>query len=214
MDSREPRGLTALPLGGSAERCSGIIVRCSGIVVISVLRGRAPKARRETFVTTGTSLGKPSRVPKGHLRLVPRPWWSLGACRPVSGTNSNLSEVSVVFINDLSNGFPSPFVASSYIPRFLFRIKQRVEVSYTKVLVFVVNNGSKSRRSGKGSRETRLKRTDPNRCSRVDWQTRLAVRLVGAVPVDRDGIFAWGQLRWIPKRLRIAPVVVSEGEHA
>ncbi|PKI50073.1 hypothetical protein CRG98_029511 [Punica granatum] len=47
--------------------------------------GSAPKARREAFVTTGTSLGKPSRVPVGHLRLVLRLWWSLGACRPVSG---------------------------------------------------------------------------------------------------------------------------------
>ncbi|PKI38381.1 hypothetical protein CRG98_041226 [Punica granatum] len=60
-------------------------MRCSGIVVIFVFRGRAPKALRETFVTIGTSLGKPSRVPEGHLRFVPRPWWSLGACRPVSG---------------------------------------------------------------------------------------------------------------------------------
>ncbi|PKI73576.1 hypothetical protein CRG98_006024 [Punica granatum] len=72
----------------------------------------------------------------------------------------------------------------------------------------------KSRRSGKGSPETRLERTDPNRCSRIDWQTRLAVWLVGAVPVDRDGIFARGQFRWIPKRLRIVPVVVSGGYHA
>ncbi|PKI56025.1 hypothetical protein CRG98_023584 [Punica granatum] len=72
----------------------------------------------------------------------------------------------------------------------------------------------KSRRSGKGSWETRLERTDPNRCSRVDWQTRLAVWLAGAVPVDRDRIFARGQLRWIPKRLRIASAVVSGGEHA
>ncbi|PKI66595.1 hypothetical protein CRG98_013004 [Punica granatum] len=72
----------------------------------------------------------------------------------------------------------------------------------------------KSRRSGKGSRETRLERTDPNQCSRVDWQTRLAVWLAGAVPVDRDRLFARDQLRWIPKRLRIASVVVSGGEHA
>ncbi|PKI41186.1 hypothetical protein CRG98_038422 [Punica granatum] len=72
----------------------------------------------------------------------------------------------------------------------------------------------KSPRRGKGSRETRLERTDPNRCSRVDWQTRLAVWLVGAALVDRDGIFKRGQLRWIPKRLRIAPVVVLGGEHA
>ncbi|OWM83027.1 hypothetical protein CDL15_Pgr019521 [Punica granatum] len=34
-------------------------------------------------MTTETSIGKPSRVPEGHLKLVPRPWWSLGACRPV-----------------------------------------------------------------------------------------------------------------------------------
>ncbi|PKI57285.1 hypothetical protein CRG98_022324 [Punica granatum] len=46
------------------------------------------------------------------------------------------------------------------------------------------------------------------------WQTRLVVRLVRAVPVDRDGIFARGQLRWIPKRLKIASAVVSGGEHA
>ncbi|PKI59460.1 hypothetical protein CRG98_020150 [Punica granatum] len=54
---------------------------------------------------------------------------------------------------------------------------------------------------------------DPNRYSWVDWQTRLAVRLVGDVPVDREGIFVRGQLRWIPKRLRIAPAVILGGEH-
>ncbi|PKI77690.1 hypothetical protein CRG98_001920 [Punica granatum] len=48
---------------------------------LSVLR----MSRGEVFVTTETSLGRPSRVPKGHLKLVPRPRWSLGACRPVSG---------------------------------------------------------------------------------------------------------------------------------
>ncbi|PKI50338.1 hypothetical protein CRG98_029274 [Punica granatum] len=37
-------------------------------------------------MTTETFLGKPSRVPEGHLKLVPRPWWSLGACRPVLGS--------------------------------------------------------------------------------------------------------------------------------
>ncbi|OWM87054.1 hypothetical protein CDL15_Pgr017639 [Punica granatum] len=31
------------------------------------------------------SLGRSSRIPEGHLKLVPRPWWSLGVCRPVSG---------------------------------------------------------------------------------------------------------------------------------
>ncbi|OWM71018.1 hypothetical protein CDL15_Pgr003908 [Punica granatum] len=31
------------------------------------------------------SLGEPCRVPKGRLKLVPRPRWSLGACRPVLG---------------------------------------------------------------------------------------------------------------------------------
>ncbi|PKI70962.1 hypothetical protein CRG98_008636 [Punica granatum] len=75
---KEPRRLTALHLGGSAERCSGIIV-------VSVFHGRAPKARRETFMATGTSLGRPSQIPEGHLKLVPRPWWSLSTCRPASG---------------------------------------------------------------------------------------------------------------------------------
>ncbi|PKI51063.1 hypothetical protein CRG98_028551 [Punica granatum] len=73
--------------GDSAPR------ECSGIVVISVFRGRAPKARRETFMTTETSLGKPSRVPEGHLKLVPRPWWFLGACRPVLGVRLLVSGV-------------------------------------------------------------------------------------------------------------------------
>ncbi|PKI50222.1 hypothetical protein CRG98_029405 [Punica granatum] len=45
-------------------------------------------------------------------------------------------------------------------------------------------------------------------------QTRLAVRLVGAVPVDWDGNFVRGQLYWIPKRPRIASAVVLGGEHA
>ncbi|PKI59641.1 hypothetical protein CRG98_019978 [Punica granatum] len=45
--------------GDSAPR------ECSGIVVISVFRGRALKARRETFMTTKTSIGKLSRVPEG-----------------------------------------------------------------------------------------------------------------------------------------------------
>ncbi|PKI26129.1 hypothetical protein CRG98_049182, partial [Punica granatum] len=40
-------------------------------------------ARREAFATIETSFGKPSRVSEGYLKLVPRPWWSLGACRPV-----------------------------------------------------------------------------------------------------------------------------------
>ncbi|PKI61285.1 hypothetical protein CRG98_018311 [Punica granatum] len=44
-------------------------------------------------------------------------------------------------------------------------------------------------------------------------QTRPAVRLIGAVSVDQDGFFARGQLRWIPKRRRIASAVVSGGEH-
>ncbi|PKI71495.1 hypothetical protein CRG98_008109 [Punica granatum] len=69
----------------SEPRCSLNVLRCSGVVVISVLRGRTSKARRETFVTTETSPGKPSRIPEGHLKLVPQPWWSLGACRPVLG---------------------------------------------------------------------------------------------------------------------------------
>ncbi|PKI46209.1 hypothetical protein CRG98_033398 [Punica granatum] len=69
---------------------------CLGIVVISVLHGRAPKALRETFVTTEASLGKPSRASEGHLELVPRPWWSLGACRPILGGPGALSEKASV----------------------------------------------------------------------------------------------------------------------
>ncbi|PKI73231.1 hypothetical protein CRG98_006366 [Punica granatum] len=42
---------------------------------------------------------------------------------------------------------------------------------------------------------------------------RLAVRLVGAVPIDRGGLFVRGRLHWIPKGLRIMPKVVSGGEH-
>ncbi|PKI59332.1 hypothetical protein CRG98_020287 [Punica granatum] len=81
-------------------RCTLLVAlgtRCSGIVVVSVFRGHAPKARREAFMATETSLGRPSRIPEGHLKLVPRPWWSLGTCRPVSGcrlliSGSGLSE--------------------------------------------------------------------------------------------------------------------------
>ncbi|PKI78387.1 hypothetical protein CRG98_001208 [Punica granatum] len=54
--------------GDSAPR------ECSGIVVISVFRGRTPKARRETFMTTKTSLGKPSRASEG-------PFWGPSACQ-------------------------------------------------------------------------------------------------------------------------------------
>ncbi|PKI64526.1 hypothetical protein CRG98_015089 [Punica granatum] len=82
---RQEGRVTRQEVTGSRHPCSGLVVRCSGIVVISVLRRRAPKARRETFMTTETSLRKPSRVPKGHLKLVPQPWWSLGAYRPVLG---------------------------------------------------------------------------------------------------------------------------------
>ncbi|OWM87028.1 hypothetical protein CDL15_Pgr006192 [Punica granatum] len=42
-----------------------------------------PKARWEAFVTTETYFGRLSRTPEGCLKLVPRPWWSPGACRPV-----------------------------------------------------------------------------------------------------------------------------------
>ncbi|PKI52045.1 hypothetical protein CRG98_027564, partial [Punica granatum] len=42
-----------------------------------------PKARRETFMTTETHFRTSSRVPEGCPKLVPRPWWPLGACRPV-----------------------------------------------------------------------------------------------------------------------------------
>ncbi|PKI78398.1 hypothetical protein CRG98_001219 [Punica granatum] len=65
--------------------CSLNVSGCPGIVVISVFRECAPKIHREALATTETSLGEPRRVPEGHLKLIPRPWWSLGACRPVSG---------------------------------------------------------------------------------------------------------------------------------
>ncbi|PKI48755.1 hypothetical protein CRG98_030856 [Punica granatum] len=122
LTSDKPRELTGLFL--ETRPCSGLVVRCSGIVVIFVLRGRAPKARRETFMTTETSFGKPSRVPEGHLKLVPRPWWSLGACRAVLGGrllvsgagpgSSCHSASSVVF------GIPCPFVLLTT----LFRLSQ------------------------------------------------------------------------------------------
>ncbi|OWM73928.1 hypothetical protein CDL15_Pgr010709 [Punica granatum] len=42
-----------------------------------------PKANREAFVITEAYFGRSSRVPEGCLKLVPRPWWSPGACKPV-----------------------------------------------------------------------------------------------------------------------------------
>ncbi|PKI38997.1 hypothetical protein CRG98_040613 [Punica granatum] len=65
--------------------CSPNVLRCSGVAVISVFCERAPKIHREAFATTETSLGEPCRVPKGRLKLVPRPRWSLGVCRPILG---------------------------------------------------------------------------------------------------------------------------------
>ncbi|PKI47307.1 hypothetical protein CRG98_032302, partial [Punica granatum] len=67
----------------NASRCSGIIVRCSEIAVVSAFSGNTPKARREALVTTETYFGRSSRAPEGSLKLVPRPWWSLDACRPI-----------------------------------------------------------------------------------------------------------------------------------
>ncbi|PKI40554.1 hypothetical protein CRG98_039069, partial [Punica granatum] len=58
---------------------------CSGIVAISVFRECTPKIHREALATTETSFEEPRRVPKGRLRLVPRPRWSLSAYRPVLG---------------------------------------------------------------------------------------------------------------------------------
>ncbi|PKI58490.1 hypothetical protein CRG98_021113 [Punica granatum] len=72
-------------VGNGLRSCSLNVLRCSGIAVISVFCERAPKIHREAFATIETSLGEPCRVPKGRLKLVPRPRWSLGACRPVFG---------------------------------------------------------------------------------------------------------------------------------
>ncbi|GMN69532.1 hypothetical protein TIFTF001_038582 [Ficus carica] len=53
----------------------------------------------------------------------------------------NLSEFSVAFTIDLSNGFPPPFVASTTIPRFLFAGGHWVVVFYTKVHVTIQATG-------------------------------------------------------------------------
>ncbi|PKI55236.1 hypothetical protein CRG98_024374 [Punica granatum] len=71
-------------LPGLSE-CSLNVSRCSGIVLISVFHECAPKIYQEAFATTETSLGEPRRVPKGRLKLVPRPRWSLSACKSVLG---------------------------------------------------------------------------------------------------------------------------------
>ncbi|PKI57922.1 hypothetical protein CRG98_021671 [Punica granatum] len=71
-----------------------------------------------------------------------------------------------------------------------------------------------SRKNGFGKSILPLGTNRPESVKSSRRQTRLVVLLVGAVPVDQDGIFARGQLRWIPKRLRIASTVISGGEHA
>ncbi|OWM90644.1 hypothetical protein CDL15_Pgr018971 [Punica granatum] len=79
-----PFSFIALGVSNSLKpRCSLNVSRCSGIVAISVFRECTPKIHREAFATTETSLGEPCRVLKGRLKLVPRPRWSLGVCRPV-----------------------------------------------------------------------------------------------------------------------------------
>ncbi|PKI48798.1 hypothetical protein CRG98_030840 [Punica granatum] len=93
--------------------------------------GEYPKVRREAFVTTETYFGRPSRVPEGCLKLAPRPWWSLGARRPVlrgrllvsganpgssvrKGVRGGSSASSAVF------GIPYPFILLTA----LFRLSQ------------------------------------------------------------------------------------------
>ncbi|GMN22656.1 hypothetical protein TIFTF001_049012 [Ficus carica] len=53
----------------------------------------------------------------------------------------DLSEFSVAFTIDLSNGFPPPFVASTTIPWFLFAGEHRVAVFYTNVRVTIQATG-------------------------------------------------------------------------
>ncbi|GMN70873.1 hypothetical protein TIFTF001_055892, partial [Ficus carica] len=53
----------------------------------------------------------------------------------------NLSEFSVAFTINLSNGFPPPFVVSTTIPRFLFAGGHWVAVFYTKVRVTIQATG-------------------------------------------------------------------------
>ncbi|PKI34313.1 hypothetical protein CRG98_045294 [Punica granatum] len=74
-------GLESRHCALNALRCLEIIVRHSEIVVVSAFPWKYPKVHREAFVTTETYCGRPSRVPEGCLKLIPRPWWSLGACK-------------------------------------------------------------------------------------------------------------------------------------
>ncbi|GMN22277.1 hypothetical protein TIFTF001_040217 [Ficus carica] len=61
-------------------------------------------------------------------------WYqSFGSSLSSLTNHLNLSEFSVAFTIDLSNGFPPPFVASTTIPRFLFAGRHWVAVFYTKV---------------------------------------------------------------------------------
>ncbi|PKI68505.1 hypothetical protein CRG98_011101 [Punica granatum] len=108
-------------------KCSGIIVRCSEIVVVSVFRGNTPKVRRETFVTTETYFGKPSRVPEGCLKLVPRPWGSLGVCKPVlrgrlfvsgAGPGSSCLSSSPIVHDLRARLFASDYRAMNSVPGF------------------------------------------------------------------------------------------------
>ncbi|PKI44912.1 hypothetical protein CRG98_034694 [Punica granatum] len=87
--ARRPRPKTVGPgrprdFGPGLSQYSLNVSRCSGIVVISVFRGRAPKARWEMFMTTETSIGKPSRVPEG-------PFWG-AVCLSVERAPGALSE--------------------------------------------------------------------------------------------------------------------------
>ncbi|PKI70305.1 hypothetical protein CRG98_009297 [Punica granatum] len=80
--------------------------------------------------------------------------------------------------------------------------RKRKSPNFSKSGMIIPSPGvlKKSRKVGKmglGSQFYPLERTDPSRSSRVDWQTRLAVRLVGAMSVDLDLVGS--------KQTRLAP---------
>ncbi|GMN75327.1 hypothetical protein TIFTF001_056679 [Ficus carica] len=75
----------------------------------------------------------------GVVRII---WYqSFGSSLSSLTNHLNLSEFSVTFTINLSNGFPPPFVASTTIPRFLFAGGHWVAVFYTKVRVMIQATG-------------------------------------------------------------------------
>ncbi|PKI63925.1 hypothetical protein CRG98_015706 [Punica granatum] len=111
--------------------------------------------------------------------------------------------------NDLSRGKEA--IHGSRKPRGAL---SHLPWSESERLLWLARANKESRKNGFGKSILPPETNRPESVKSGRQHTRLAVRLVGVVPVDRDGIFARGQLCWIPKRLRIASAVVLGGEHA